>query len=217
LVRATGDQVATTIIVSEDTIGASAIESVSETEAVLVAGTWVQVRLRLDLTTGVLSPLKLELPAGLMWAGSVRTQLASGKLIAALSDGTGVGLFASADGKAWSALGPTVEKAKYGHFVGRGGTWVLNASGDTFADQTVLGLVPARAQSLVLPTASNGSDLAQESISPDGRCVAVWTPSAGGDALTAVDLQDQMALRLTERSRSGERAPGSVIWLDAAQ
>ncbi len=191
-------------------IGGLEIEQVTGDAAVLVSGAWVQVRTRVDLKTGEATPLEVELPQGLAFAGRHSATLADdGSLVAALQQGGAAGLFRSLDGKSWSPLGGGVKDATFVQFAGRGGSWLMTAMGGLGgASSTTVGVIPSMQRAVTLPAMVNVAPT-QEALSLDGRCAAVWTGSGTSFSLVATDL-----VRGTERTlASSSVRPTSAVWL----
>lgn len=187
------------------------VEQVAAGSAVLVAGSWVQIRSRLDLETGVLTPLDVTLPAGFLFAGRRSATLADdGALVAALQKDGAAGLFRSVDGKSWTPMGEQVEGATYVQFAGRHGAWVMSAAGSLgWASAKALGMLPAMGRSVELPSLATGVPEV-EALSEDGRCVAVWSGTeAEGFTLTSVDLVRNTSRVLT----TAKVRPTSASWL----
>ena len=206
LVRRRGDVELTTPIVATNLNAGLEVEQVTQSFAVLVTGSWVQTRTRLDLETGAVTPLEVTLPSGLIFAGRHSATLADdGMLVAALRKDGAAGLFQSADGKSWTSMGSQVEGATFVQFAGRQGSWVMSAAGTLgWASAKAIGMVPAMGRSVELPSLA-GSTPEVDALSHDGRCVAVWTK----DSLVAVDLVKGSSRTLLE----GVKAPGSASWL----
>lgn len=203
LVRLQGDVERTTTIVASNLNAGLEVEQVTDDFAVLVAGSWVQTRSRLDLVTGELTPLDVKQPEGMLFAGRASARLADdGSLVAAFRKDGAAGLFRSLDGVAWAPLGPGVEGATWVEFIGRQGSWVMSTAGALgWSSAKATALVPSLGRTVELPSPAGG-DLAAEALSHDGRCVAVW----GADgALTAVDLvkgTSRVLLQTADRAAS---------------
>mgnify|MGYP001447294629 CR=1 FL=1 len=203
LVRLEGDVERTTPIVASALNAGLEVEQVTDDFAVLVTGSWVQTRSRLDLETGELTPLEVKQPEGMLFAGRASARLADdGSLVAAFRKDGAAGLFRSLDGVAWAPLGAGVEGATWVEFIGRQGSWVMSTAGALgWSSAKATALVPSMGRTVELPSPAGG-DLAAEALSHDGRCVAVWGTDG---ALTAVDLvkgTSRVLLQTADRAAS---------------
>ncbi|MBL8949491.1 MAG: hypothetical protein JNK82_01850 [Myxococcaceae bacterium] len=187
------------------------VEQVTDTDAILVTGFWVQSRSRVNLATGEVTPFEIELPEAHVAAGQASASFAEdGTLVMALAKDDVAGLFGSRDGKHWEPLGEGVPGASWVQFAGRNGTWLLSAAGPLgWASSTTVAVMPALRRAVELPSMVNAVPNA-ESVSADGRCAAVWTGSGTGFSLVTVDL-----LTATQRTLVTSTArPSSVAWLE---
>lgn len=210
LVRQRGETTLVTPIIDVvPDFGGLAVEQVTATTAVLVTGSWVQVRTRLDLETGIVTPMEVQLPSGLTFAGRHSASLADdGSLIAALTENGAAGLFRSVDGKTWTSLGGKVAGATWVQFAGRQGSWLMTANGALGVTGATIGLVPSMGLTQVLPPTATGVPGA-EALTEDGLCAAVWSGSGAKFTLTATDLVKGMQRRLLESAAR----PDGASWV----
>lgn len=212
LVRVGETQAQVTPLVGLADTGGLSVEAVAGGKAVLTAGAWVQSRFVVDLATGAVAPLEVELPEGMGWAGRRSPALAEdGSLVTAFVRGSAAGLFESKDGKAWAELGAMHEGANRVLFAGRGGAWLVSAASTLLPAQSTRGFSSAFARELTLPAIAGGHAPEAESLSADGRCAAVWHAAPGGFALTVANLAlgtQRQLLHLEAKS-----APASASWI----
>jgi hypothetical protein len=193
-----------------DLIGGLEIEQVSGSVAVVKSGSWAPVRFRVDLDTGELSSLQVDLPEGFTFAGRSSATLAEdGSLVIALRKNGVSGLYRSHDGKSWEPLGGGVAEATAIQFAGRSGTWLMTAAGALgWASATTLGVIPSMQRAVTLPPMVDALP-SEEAVSLDGRCAAVWTGSGTSFSLVAVDL-----VRGTQRTLAQSAVrPTGLSWL----
>jgi hypothetical protein len=211
LVRFGGGQTQLTPLVGVQVSGGIHVESVVGSKAVLVTGAWVQSRSTVDLETGAVTPLEVEAPAGLMWAGRSSPLLAEdGSLIAAFRAETSAGLFRSTDGKSWAPMGTLIDGASWLQYAGRGGSWLVTAGSMLSTAPSTVALAPQRNRQVALPRLASGAPQA-DALSEDGRCAAVWHAEGNGFSLTVADLATGTQREVI--ALSSAEGPSGTTWI----